>query len=44
MSIKCIKDVTEYNYSIFEIKGGLTGFLLGSIVFMGCSLTCVNAS
>ncbi len=26
MSIKCIKDVTEYNYSIFEIKGVVDWF------------------
>ncbi len=27
-----------------ELKGWLTGFFLGLIVFMGCSLTCVYAS
>uniref|UniRef100_A0A672SDT4 Membrane-spanning 4-domains, subfamily A, member 17A.17 n=1 Tax=Sinocyclocheilus grahami TaxID=75366 RepID=A0A672SDT4_SINGR len=26
------------------LKGWFTGFVLGLIVFMGCSLTCVNAS
>ncbi len=26
------------------LKGWLTAFFIGLIVFMGCSLTCVNAS
>ncbi len=27
----------------FNLKGWLTGFFLGLIVFMGCSLACVHA-
>ncbi len=27
----------------YQLKGWLTGFFLGLIVFMGCSLACVHA-
>ncbi len=34
----------SYFHHVFFLKGWLTGFILGLIVFMGCNLTCVNAS
>ncbi len=32
-----------YRSQLLELKGWLTGFFLGLIVFMGCSLACVHA-
>ncbi len=32
-----------YGYNDRVLKGWLTGFFLGLIVFMGCSLACVHA-
>ncbi len=39
------KTTTEGNFRVdlMNLKGRLTGFFLGLIVFMGCSLACVHA-
>ncbi len=36
-------DIVNNSCSCMNLKGWLTGFFLGLIVFMGCSLACVHA-
>ncbi len=40
-TVVSLKLTCEVTLSV--LKGWLTGFFLGLIVFMGCSLTCVHA-